>query len=160
MKIEFLKNINCLEQLKKQYRFFALKFHPDKGGNENHFKILNNEFEFLSKKLNLFSNEEKNNINETANDLNDFKDIINQLLFLNDIEIEIIGKFIWITGETKQHKEKLKELKFRFSPKKIMWYYHNIPNYKQFGKNNDIDEIRNKYGSKKIYNSNANLSKY
>ncbi len=159
MNIEFLKNCNDLSELKNNYRLFALKFHPDRvGGNENLFKQLNNEYEFLSKRINLYSDTEKNNINETANNLSEFKDIINELLFLDGIDIEIISKFIWVSGNTKQHKEKLKSLNFRFASKKCMWYYHNIENYKSFGSNNNIEDIRNKYGTQKI--NKSNIKKY
>ena len=159
MIIEFLKNCNDLSELKNNYRKFALKFHPDRiGGNENSFKQLNNEYEFLSKKLNLYSENEKSDINQTANDLEQFKDIINEILFLNGIDIEVIGKFIWLSGNTKEHKEKLKSLNFKYASKKCMWFYHNIENYKSFGSNNNIEDIRNKYGTQKI--NKSNIKKY
>ena len=37
---------------------------------------------------------------------------------MDDIEIEIIGCFVWVTGNTKLYKEKLKELKFQWHSKK------------------------------------------
>lgn len=152
MKIEFLVDIKNLEQLKIEFRKFALLFHPDKGGDIEKFKILNNEFQYLVKNLALYNKEQKSNkenIKNEAEELENFADIINEIITLSDIEIEIINKFIWISGDTKKHKEKLKELKFKFASNKKMWYWHNIKNYRSFGKK-DIEEIRNKYGTKKV----------
>ncbi|MFQ7785336.1 MAG: hypothetical protein ACLRHO_04850 [Ruminococcus sp.] len=42
----------------------------------------------------------------------EFINIINVLTSLSDIEAEICGTWIWVSGNTKAHKEMLKELKF------------------------------------------------
>jgi hypothetical protein len=36
----------------------------------------------------------------------------------------LIGTWIWITGETRQHKETLKKLECKFSGEKQCWYWH------------------------------------
>lgn len=153
MKIEILVNVKTLEDLKIEFRKFAFLFHPDKGGEIEKFKQLNNEYQYLIKNLSLYNQEQKNtdqNINDTAEDLEIFADIINELIIFSDIEIEIINKFIWVKTD-KGHKanEILKKLKFKFATQKKLWYWHNIKNYRSFGKK-DIEEIRNKYGSKKV----------
>lgn len=61
---------------------------------------------------------------ETTETPEQFKEVINKLFALKmiDIEIEIIGSFIWITGNTKPYKDEFKALNFRYSPKKMAWY--------------------------------------
>lgn len=153
MKIEILVNVKNLQDLKIEFRKFAFLFHPDKGGNIEKFKQLNNEYQYLIKNLALYSNEQKSNkenIKNEAEDLEQFADIINELIIFSDIEIEIIQKFIWVkTAKNHPANEVLKKLKFKFASNKKLWYYHNIKNYRSFGKK-DIEEIRNKYGSKKV----------
>ena len=52
-----------------------------------------------------------------------------------------------MTGDTKEHKNILKELKFRYAHKKQAWYYHTEP-YKKKGKRElTLDEIRDMFGS-------------
>jgi len=152
MKIEILVNVKSLDDLKIEFRKFALLYHPDRGGDIEKFKTLNNEYQYLIKNLSLYNEEQKNNenINNTANDMEQFADIINELIIFSDIEIEIINKFIWVKTD-KGHKanETLKKLKFKFATQKKLWYWHNIKNYKSFGER-DIDEIRAKYGSQKV----------
>lgn len=153
MKIEILVNVKNLQELKIEFRKFAFLFHPDKGGNIEKFKQLNNEYQYLIKNLALYSNEQKSNkenIKNEAEDLEQFADIINELIIFSDIEVEIIQKFIWVkTAKNHPANEVLKKLKFKFASNKKLWYYHNIKNYKSFGKK-DIEEIRNKYGTKKV----------
>ena len=153
MKIEILVNVKTLEELKIEFRKFALLFHPDRGGDIEKFKILNNEYQYLVKNLSLYSQEQKSNeqnINDNASDLENFQNIINEIIHFSDIEIEIIQKFIWVkTAKNHQANEVLKKLKFKYASAKKLWYYHNIKNYRSFGKK-DIDEIRNKYGTKKV----------
>lgn len=52
-----------LEEIKKAYRKKALENHPDKGGNEEMFKKINEAYETLSnvEKRNVYDNKEKNN---------------------------------------------------------------------------------------------------
>jgi curved DNA-binding protein CbpA len=153
MKIEILVNVKNLEELKIEFRKFAFLLHPDKGGNIEEFKKLNNEYQYLIKNLALYSKEQKStndNVNDNANDLEEFQNIINELIIFSDIEIEVIQKFIWVkTAKNHPANEKLKELKFKFASNKKLWYYHNIKNYRSFGKK-DIEEIRSKYGTKKV----------
>jgi curved DNA-binding protein CbpA len=156
MKIEILVNVKSLDELKIEFRKFALLFHPDRGGDIEKFKTLNNEYQYLVKNLSIYSKEQKNNeqnINDNANDLENFQNIINEIIHFSDIEIEIIQKFIWVkTAKNHIANEVLKKLNFRYASKKELWYYHNIKNYRSFGKKN-INDIRNKYGTKKVQNN-------
>lgn len=54
---------------------------------------------------------------ETTETPQEFINIINVLTSLSDIEVEICGTWLWVSGNTKAHKEVLKELKFRYAHK-------------------------------------------
>ena len=43
----FLKGIETLEDLKRQYRTLALQNHPDRGGDVEVMKAINNEYDKL-----------------------------------------------------------------------------------------------------------------
>ena len=156
--MKYFSNINTLEELKKQYKKLAMKYHPDRpNGSEEIMKKINSEYEkmfaMLKDKEEKEAKKEGKQTTSTNEKVNDFIDIINRLININDIEIELIGSWIWLSGNTYPIRELLKELKFRWSSGKKMWYYTifsanddgNKRKYK--GKQQNMGTIRAKYGS-------------
>jgi hypothetical protein len=43
------------------------------------------------------------------------------------VEISLIGVWVWVTGETKPHKESLKELKLRWHSGREAWFFAAKP---------------------------------
>jgi hypothetical protein len=90
---------------------------------------------------------------DTLSDNNyaDLFDFIDKLKLCTGLIIEICGTWLWVGGNTITHKELLKELKFKYSGSKKAWYFsNNLTATKKRGFTNDINTIRNKYGSKVI----------
>ena len=145
----FFKGIGTLEDLKRQYRTLALQNHPDRGGDVEVMKAINNEYDKLFAQV---KDTHKNKEGETYTKENqetaeEFKDIIDKLIKMQGVEIEVIGCFIWLSGNTKEHKEAIKALGFRWHSKKKMWY--KAPEgYKRWGKKEySMNEIRGMYGT-------------
>lgn len=141
-----------LEELKKQYRTLAMKQHPDCGGTVEAMQQINNEYDTLFEQLKTIhttptGDTYKANTNETPEQ---FKNIINRLIVLEGISIEIIGSWVWVTGNTYQHKEIIKSLMFRWSNSKKAWYFHGDNYHKTSKKTFTLDEIRDLYGSQTI----------
>ncbi|GKX27857.1 molecular chaperone DnaJ [Vallitalea longa] len=134
-------NVNTLEELKKEYRRLARKFHPDNGGSLEKMKELNNEFDRLSK---TFSNQENVEFNSET-----FRNIINSLSQY-DITIEIIGTWIWVSGNTYKIKDKLKELKFKWSRNKKSWYWYEGEYKKHTKKQFTMSDIKSMHGCKVV----------
>lgn len=140
------KNYNNLEELKFHYKELAKKYHPDYNPDGlKAMQILNNEYDILFNQL-----KDKKSTESSG----DYISIIKELLKYNNIEIEIIGTWIWLHGETYPIKEELKKLGFRWSKGKKLWYkmpYESNkkpPKYKQ----NNLETIRQTYGSQVIKN--------
>lgn len=154
--MKFLKNDYIVEEdLKKDYLKLVKELHPDNKGNEEDFKTLQNEYiEALKKVCNKHFNKNNEIYNTNINiDDDNFLNIINNLVIYNDLYIELIGSWVWITGNTKKHKEKIKALGCRFSKNKLCWYYHTGNYYKRNSENYTIENLRAKFGSiKVVYN--------
>lgn len=70
---------------------------------------------------------------------------------MEGIEIELLGKWIWITGNTKEHKDKLKSLDFFYAYKKQAWYYRQEKDKQRYSTGEyTLNEIKKKYGSETI----------
>ena len=127
-----------INEAKKVYKTLAKKLHPDVGGSEEEFKLLNAIYnDFIENKI-YFSNDFKIDL--------DLEKIISQILHFENITIELVGSWIWLSGDTKEIKDKLKELGFKWASKKKMWYYGEMKG-KSHGEKS-LDEIKDKYGSK------------
>ncbi|MGL4802009.1 MAG: hypothetical protein ACRC18_07060 [Cetobacterium sp.] len=145
--MRYLNNINTIEELKKLYRTLAMELHPDRGGNEENFKILVNEYEIMLKKLQAGTKQ-----TEGEKELDEqYKNIIDELINFEGLTIEIIGTWIWISGNTYNAKDKIKELGFKWAAKKKMWYRSpECATTKRSRKEFSIDDIKSMHGVKEI----------
>ena len=136
--IKEFSEVTGINEAKKVYKTLAKKLHPDVGGSEEEFKLLNAIYnDFIENKI-YFSNDFKIDL--------DLEKIISQILHFENITIELVGSWIWLSGDTKEIKDKLKELGFKWASKKKMWFYGEMKG-KSHGEKS-IDEIKDKYGSK------------
>ena len=114
--MKYFTNPRTLEELKKQYRELAMKHHPDKGGSNEAMKKINAEYDELFKILKDVRKDHEGKTytakQTTTETPEHFKHIIDELMRMENITIEIIGCFIWVTGDTKPYKDMLKSLKF------------------------------------------------
>ena len=149
--MSYFTNCKTAEELKKAYRTWAKKLHPDLGGNAEEFKQMQNEYEKLWERLkNVHQNAQgETYTKETDETPQEFIHIINVLITLVGVEVEICGRWIWVSGNTKAHKETLKQLKFKWAHKKQAWYYHAEPYKKKSRRELTLDEIRDMFGSQK-----------
>ena len=134
------QDIEGINEAKKIYKTLAKKLHPDIGGSKEDFKILNEIYNNLIEHKIYFSNSSKFDI--------ELEKIISLILHFENINIELVGSWIWVSGDTKEIKEKLKEIGFKWASKKKMWYYGEMkaknPNPKS------MEEIKTKYGSETL----------
>lgn len=144
------ETIKSLDDLKKQYHKLAKIYHPDAGGSDEQMKQLNNEYEKLREKLIAGAklDDDKKDLEEELDEV--YKTIIDKLISFPAIDIEIIGNWIWVSGNTYPIRDVLKKVGFKFSKNKKMWYWHSSGYRKHSDKMFDIEEIRAMYDTKEI----------
>lgn len=145
----YFENIKTLEELKKQYKKLAFKYHPDINKNSNASEIMkeiNNQYDLLFKELQRTTKKET----EKNENINLYKDVINQLVKFENIDIEICGDWLYVGGNTKEIKDQLKELGFLWASKKKLWYLKPKDYVKKGHKCYTMEQIRNIHGSVKI----------
>lgn len=149
-----------LETLKKQYRKLAMQWHPDRPtGDNDSMKAINTEFDKFYTELekadsrkhstgathtSTASHTKTTPASETAAA---FRAIIDKLITLDDIVIEIIGSWLWLSGDTYKHKDTIKALGFKWAKSKRAWYYHSEPYRKVSRKTFTMNELKDLYGS-------------
>jgi len=157
MKTYFTPAPKTFEELKSMYRKLAVQHHPDRGGDAEAMKAVNNEYDELFPKLKDIHQTKdgklytaKHTTTETAEH---FKALMNELMKMDGIAIEVIGCFVWVTGNTKPNRDKLKALKFQWHSKKYAWYLKPEDYKKRSRRDYDLDEIREMYGTSGEINS-------
>lgn len=152
---KYFDGIKTLAELKKAFRKYALKFHPDCGGDKKEFIAMNNEYVKIFDKIKNFEFSQKSDDDKQkakpymdAQNVNDgFRDIINILVKMKNIEIEICGLYVWVSGDTKQYKDDLKNAGCRWASKKGRWYWRPAECPSMGRGTWSMDKIRSRYGS-------------
>lgn len=166
--MKYFNNVNTLEELRRQYKDLLKKYHPDNPtGSTEATQEINAEYDSLFKSLKdrHESKRQEETQNESSyenmkwNSAEDemLRDILSKVINIPDITIEIIGQWIWVGGNTYQHKNTFKELGFKFAGNKKMWYWHSETFRKKSNKQLSINDIRSYYGSTKVQNEEKKL---
>lgn len=156
----YFNNCSNLDELKKEYKRLAKLNHPDLGGSTETMQRINAEYEETFKILQKKHNETNDEHHQNTEAPDEFINIINELLKLDGLEIELCGRWLWISGNTREHKETLKALGCKWASKKLMWsWHHEEEGSIHYRGKRTIDEIREKYGSEKFVAGNNNFAR-
>lgn len=143
--MDYFRGITTLKVLKARYRELCKQFHPDLGGDLETMKLINLQYEAA---LSRVHDDKGENLN--ADDIRiekDLMDIINKIIALQGLVIEVTGRWVWVTGETRQYKDYLKESGFFWACKKLAWYWRPDDAKVKNRRPLSIEAIRSKYGS-------------
>ena len=146
---KFFEGLNTKEEIKARFKKLAFKFHPDMGGNNKIMAEINKQYKQALKDV-------KTCIDDGLDD--GFMAVLDKIAGLN-LDIELCGQWLWIGGNTKPYKEVLKEAGCFWASKKKLWYWRPEEAKTRNRNSKSIDQIRIKYGSKKVNVSNKKSKK-
>lgn len=152
--MKFFTACTTIDEVKDLYRKLAKDNHPDRGGDTATMQAINSEYAYacalLAKKAGWTDEQADREIKFSE----EYRQVIEQIIHLPGIVIELVGNWIWVTGNTKPVRETLYKAGLHFASKKVAWYYRSEL-FKTKGRGVPLDKIRRKYGSKAI-KGNAN----
>ena len=129
--------------IKRAYKRKAQEFHPDRNpAGLELMKMINVAYD-------LVKNEDKITV-ATNQTMADYPEVLSHALkaiLAFDLQIEICGLWIWVSGDTKPHKEALKNAGYLWAPKKACWYFRPADRKSFNRKSWSMDKIRSAYGS-------------
>lgn len=151
----YFKECTSIDEVKKLYRKLAMESHPDKGGSIEIMQMINAAYDIAIKKVLLKENVTSSEFEKSILQNEKYKTVINSIITIENITIEVVGVWIWVTGDTKPCKEILKKAGFFYAYKKNAWYFRTEENKsKHQTKSLPLEDIRKKYGSEHIQNKN------
>jgi curved DNA-binding protein CbpA len=143
------------KEIKNAYRKAISKYHPDRAdaGQKLMYtelaKAINAAYKFLSSLKNDVENKEFDQ-SKSCNYAYELLEVLQKIHELDGVVIEVCGIWVWVTGDTKKHKDALGKngIGCHWSHDKKAWYYRPATAARRFGgKRQDMASIRAKYGS-------------
>jgi len=153
----YFKNISTLEQLRTAYHCLIRNNHPDNGGTwtGKDFAAMTKEYKAFFKELEKWDTThtredataaERNKYNKKQDQA--IRRAMRKVVHLNGINIEIVGSWIWIDGNTYECRDYLKSIGYTWSKSRKKWHFTPYQRAKWYkGGKMSFDEIRERYGS-------------
>lgn len=145
--MKWFKECQTLEEVKACYKKLAKQYHPDLGGDTMTMQEINKEYAFATAKAvkgaNLSDEEAENEILSSEA----YRAAIEQIIHLEGVVVELVGYWLWVTGNTYPVRQQLKKAGFLFAPKKLAWYFRTAEYMVSKGSGKSLEEIKSKYGS-------------
>lgn len=150
----YFKNCKTIEDVKETYRKLAKKLHPDCGGNAEEFKKMSAEYTTAYNRFKNIHRDQKTDQTEKTEyreyTAEEFADIINKVIHLDGVEIEIVGTWIWLGGNTYAHRETIKAAGFFFSSKHKKWYFNGSTKKSKKHSKLSYEEVKDIHGCKTV----------
>ena len=144
--------------LKEAYRKACLKHHPDKGGDVEIMKLVNAAYDFLKNCESWWTGEQARKAKKVTPLTETMQTLIDALKNIPGLKIEIIGSWLWVSGQTFDHKKLFASLKMKFSGNKKSWYYHEGAYSKRGKKKFSMNDIRHMHGSETVTESSKSIA--
>lgn len=150
--IKWFKNCQTAESIKERYKNLVKQYHPDVSNYDSTAEMqeINAEFEeVFNKYKNIHESAEGNTYTAQQNSTEtseEFMKIINSLINCEGLNIELVGRWIWLTGNTYSYKDIIKQLGFKWANTKKAWYWHTAEDSTVNRKRMSLEQIKEKYG--------------
>lgn len=149
----YFTNCKTVAEVKSEYRRLAKANHPDRGGDTRVMQDINAAYHNALANLNgetVRGTDGRDHVYRYERDIEQaIMDKIAELLALNmsGVEIELIGWWVWVHGDTRPVKELLKGAGCLWHSKRQMWYWRQV---KSRYSNKGFDSLRAAYGSQRF----------
>lgn len=148
--MKYFEGLTEENAIKTRYKELAKKHHPDLGGSKATMQEINSQYEKVLTGHYQRAGKSITEIEELLAQSEVLRNKLNEILGIEELNVELCGSWIWVTGNTKTYKEKLKDARFMWSQSKLAWYWR-AEGRKFRGRSADsLDTIRGNYGSVKL----------
>lgn len=152
-----VNEIKDLNSLRSTYKKFLIKYHPDNNAEDTtaDMQEINEEYALMFERLkNGFEHSEhydratdRQKQNYRWEKDKQIREMIIALSRLEGLIIEICGVWIYVRGNTKQHRQELRALGLTWNRQKECWIIHFDDYYRHGQQSMSMNYIREKYGS-------------
>jgi hypothetical protein len=150
----YFSNCTTPAEIKTRYRELAFEHHPDRGGDTRTMQDINNTYHEALQRANGYTHHDTGKDFTYRYEYEREQAIIDKIgallkLKMEDVEIWLIGLWIWVIGDTRPHKEELKALKCCWHSKRKCWYWKPYED-RSFYSKKSLGNLAARYGAKKF----------
>ena len=152
--ISYFRNCKTVADIKKMYRELAMMHHPDRGGNTATMQAINAQYhealKSCDRKQETGSDGQAHTYYYDQKHEQEIIDKIAELLALRleGTEVWLIGKWVWIQGNTRPHREALKNAKCTWRSKRLAWYWRRYEGKTRYNENASLQDLAQAYGAR------------
>lgn len=146
----YFDSCTSLDDLKRTYRILAMTHHPDHGGQTETMQAINAAYTAAVKQFSRYGSMPKSERKAAADKRRSTAEVeraIEAIQNLPGLTVELVGLWVWVSGNTYPHRDPLKAAGYKWASKKRMWYYAGCP---AAGRGIPMDTIKEKYGCETI----------
>jgi len=150
----YFTNCTTPAEIKKHYRELAFQHHPDRGGDTHTMQDINNAYHEALEAASGHTHRDNGKDFTYRYEYEREQAIIDKIsellrLQMDDVEIWLIGLWVWIIGDTRPHKENLKSLQCRWYSKRKCWYWKPYDD-RTFYSKKSLGSLAAQYGARKF----------
>lgn len=144
------------EAVKRAYREKAKQYHPDKqDGNLDMMVLVNLAYEVL-RQSNFTWTEQESKAGQGTTPLTEtIFNLWERIRHYKGLRGEIIGSWLWVSGDTYPIRDKLKSTGFRYSHNKHAWYFHEGDFWKRSRRKLNLQDLRGIWGNQDLETEEA-----
>ena len=154
--MKYFNGIDNVADLRAEYVRLIKENHPDNGRDNNIYREIIEEY---TKMMEILPDESPKNKNGEARftraQMAEFdekiREKLDEIIHCKGVNIEVVGLWIWLDGDTFAWKDVIKAAGFTWSRNRKKWHYTPYDTGRFYkGKRLDFQDIRNAYGSAKV----------
>lgn len=149
------------ESIKTRYRTLAKQYHPDLGGDTATMQAINAEYlkalQNIDGHMSTGADGKEHRYTYNADieqAVIDQLRILQSLRLPESVTIALIGTWIWVRGDTRPHKDALKNAGCKWSGEKLCWYWHAGSYRRKSAHSGNFGGMAMRYGYREFGNSN------
>ena len=141
--MKYFTHLHTVEEVKAEYRRLAKQHHPDKGGDVATMQAINAQYHERLSQLNGATTVGDDNKEHTyyynRQAEQEVMDKLSEILRIKgSFEVYLIGKWLWVLGDTKPIKDSLKAAGCKWHSERVCWYWRPATS-KHYGKYEGVD---------------------
>ena len=137
----FTREYETIADIKHHFRELAKIYHSDFGGTDEQFREMYSEYEYL---IEHFIEKQYKDVRMSEM----VKALINELMYYDDMELEVVGDWLWV-DTSRTYDTLLKGLGFFWSSKHKKYYYSGDTVKVTRCSSYSMQDMRNMMGNKK-----------